>query len=414
MGFFSRKNKSSVSAANLGLRIVLEHSATPLYELRTGEYSREIVIGRGSDSTWSLNGVDGSASTRHAMISRRKDNFYITDLGSRNGIFFQNKRIKERKLESGDKITLGECVITVENVTESIKKVSQFNRLVYVSEKGRRVTIDITKPQMIIGSAPDCDIIFQDQLVSSQHAEINQRSDGSCWLKDLGSRNGTSVNGAELLPDGERMLQDNDVITIAYWDINFWDATVQHQNSKIWPAIIAVAITTVVVLTGFVIYSKLTPDAPSLIEIATKEMQAGRYDSAKKILLDSVPYAEGAQEIQVQREQLLWRIEQWEKVIKMWDSVQNDLRNKFFSRAIQKLSTISDGDLNSWTWPGGAQEKQKANAIKRLLDACSMSSSGMKNVLTSVSDIDRIRRELIVAMTEAAKYEDDYFVATVN
>ena len=241
MGIFHKKKNVAASQTAV-LRIILEHAGTPLYELNTAEYTKEIIIGRAMDCGWTLDGIDSSASAKHAVISKRKNNFYITDLGSRNGIYFQNKRIKERKLVLGDKVSLGECTISVELVEEKNKRVSQFHRLEYMDAKGHRTTIDVNKPQMLIGSSPDCDIIFQNQLISSQHAELLLRSDGSCWIRDLNSRNGTSVNGMELTMDGERMLQDNDVINIAYLEIRFLDAAVEHHDSKIWPTVITLAI----------------------------------------------------------------------------------------------------------------------------------------------------------------------------
>ena len=91
MSIWDKKDTGHVQFA-ASFRIVLEHAGTLLYELNTAEYSKEIIIGRSRDCTWTLDGIDSSASARHAVISRRKNNFYITDLGSRNGIYFQNKR----------------------------------------------------------------------------------------------------------------------------------------------------------------------------------------------------------------------------------------------------------------------------------------------------------------------------------
>ena len=90
--------------------------------MNTAEYTKEIIIGRGEDCSWTLEGIDSSASAKHAVISKRKNHFYITDLGSRNGIYFQNKRIKERKLALGDRISLGECSLNVEQVVEKNKR----------------------------------------------------------------------------------------------------------------------------------------------------------------------------------------------------------------------------------------------------------------------------------------------------
>ena len=401
MGIFPAKSKANISQSAV-LRIVLEHAGTPLYDLNTSEYAKEIIIGRSVDCSWTLDGIDSSASSRHAVISKRKNNFYITDLGSRNGIYFQNKRIKERKLSLGDRISLGECTISVEIVEEKNKRASQFHRLEYMDAKGYRTTIDINKPQMYIGSSPDCDIIFQNQLISSQHAELLLRSDGSCWIKDLNSRNGTSVNGMELAMDGERMLKDNDVINIAYLEIRFLDAAVEHHDSKVWPTIITLAVTVLVVMAGYIGYMKLTPNSKQILQMVVVEINNGHFDKAKS-LLESSARAEGSENTRYEREQLARNIQLWENVMSMWKSVQRDIEMRKYNPAVQKLSSMNHDDLNAWTWPnGGALEKKKAVVTKRLLDACSSSSATLKNEHATINDVKFCRDELVQVIAEAS------------
>jgi hypothetical protein len=58
----------------------------------------------------------------------------------------------------------------------------------------------------------DLDLRF-DRWVSHRHARVWVR-DGACWLEDLGSRNGTSVNGVAMEPRSARMIDASDEITI--------------------------------------------------------------------------------------------------------------------------------------------------------------------------------------------------------
>ena len=58
----------------------------------------------------------------------------------------------------------------------------------------------------------DLDLRF-DRLVSHRHARLWVK-DGKCWIEDLGSRNGTSVNRTKIEPRSARELQTNDEITI--------------------------------------------------------------------------------------------------------------------------------------------------------------------------------------------------------
>lgn len=52
----------------------------------------------------------------------------------------------------------------------------------------------------VIGRRNDCDLLLDSQHGSQRHAEFFKR-DGALWLRDLGSTNGTSVNGSRLTAD---------------------------------------------------------------------------------------------------------------------------------------------------------------------------------------------------------------------
>ncbi|WP_242874828.1 MULTISPECIES: type VII secretion protein EssC [Clostridium] len=64
--------------------------------------------------------------------------------------------------------------------------------------------------KLVVGRSDDCDIIFENEFVSSHHAEINI-SEKSISIKDLNSSNGTFVNGFRVEQD---KLNPGDVIYI--------------------------------------------------------------------------------------------------------------------------------------------------------------------------------------------------------
>jgi hypothetical protein len=73
---------------------------------------------------------------------------------------------------------------------------------------GRQRTYEITTPLVILGRGTDCDLRLVDPGVSRHHAEIRVE-DGEVVLVDLGSTNGTFVNGQPVrrvpLTDGTRV-----------------------------------------------------------------------------------------------------------------------------------------------------------------------------------------------------------------
>ena len=66
--------------------------------------------------------------------------------------------------------------------------------------------------EYVIGRRSDCQIFVPDMRVSRQHARLWKEGDG--WtLEDLGSNNGTFVNGGRL--EGSTQLRHDDEILIA-------------------------------------------------------------------------------------------------------------------------------------------------------------------------------------------------------
>ena len=68
-----------------------------------------------------------------------------------------------------------------------------------------------------LGRSPDNDIILRDPATSGHHARVERRGD-TFWIVDLGSTNGTLVNGE---PIQEKELNHDDRITIGQNAVHF-------------------------------------------------------------------------------------------------------------------------------------------------------------------------------------------------
>lgn len=76
---------------------------------------------------------------------------------------------------------------------------------------------DLSRPMTVLGRAPECDIVLTDAAASRRHAQITH-SAGRFRLTDLGSTNGTTVDGA---PIGEHVLAPGEIIQIGQTKFEF-------------------------------------------------------------------------------------------------------------------------------------------------------------------------------------------------
>jgi pSer/pThr/pTyr-binding forkhead associated (FHA) protein len=73
------------------------------------------------------------------------------------------------------------------------------------------VPVPLFGTSIVIGRDPDCDVCIASGQVSGKHCEL--RADGALWrVLDLGSKNGTQVNGAIV---NDHILNPGDELTLA-------------------------------------------------------------------------------------------------------------------------------------------------------------------------------------------------------
>jgi len=85
--------------------------------------------------------------------------------------------------------------------------------------------LDLSEGPVTIGRLPDNRVALDDDLLSRRHCIVEAHGDG--WrVRDLGSRNGTKVNGQRMR---EEALDNGDVITVGHTDMRFIDP---HQNKS--------------------------------------------------------------------------------------------------------------------------------------------------------------------------------------
>jgi len=76
----------------------------------------------------------------------------------------------------------------------------------------------VPEPSAVIGRNPDCEIQLNNNTISRRHARIGSDS-LRFWIEDLGSSNGTLVNGESFV--GKKTLYDGDAVRFGHLDFIF-------------------------------------------------------------------------------------------------------------------------------------------------------------------------------------------------
>ncbi|MFA5205591.1 MAG: FHA domain-containing protein [Lentisphaeria bacterium] len=370
--------------------IRLEHRGSVVREARDSDLPAEVVIGRSRTCTWALPPTDEVASSRHASLIRHGGRTSIRDLGSKNGLYCQGAKITEKKLSPGDRITIGDSLLVVEEEKEAAGGRRPSTLTIQSGPaKGRR--IELVPPRLTIGSDPGCGLAFLDMLVSKKHAEIVVKDDGSCWARDLGSKNGTSVNGLPLHGDQERLLKDGDRIQVAHIDLRFLDGAVKHVNYQTGLRIAVLVGTLLLAWGAYSVFQTLRPSARYYLDTARREAAAGRFEPARALVAKAAG-ARRAERHEIERTDLARLIGVWNITVVLWDKAQKELAAKDWVAASRDLGTLLAGGKDAWGWnPQASQLRQEAALSKLLLDALARAEQTRTREDSSLADYQRAR-----------------------
>ena len=198
---------------------------------------------------------DASVSRTHAQITLSDDSVVVKDLGSTNGTVVNGTRIgqgQEARLEDGQEVRFGNCILRFERAVapagensteepESLEDVdiealdtedqepdedavvppaedeepapfSTFeNARFLLRDTQSGEAFEISADGASIGRRDGNDIVIANPYVSSQHAIIAVVGD-EYRLSDIGSTNGTLINGKRLAPNTPHVLSAGDEI----------------------------------------------------------------------------------------------------------------------------------------------------------------------------------------------------------
>jgi ABC transport system ATP-binding/permease protein len=148
-----------------------------------------ITMGRNPDCQIVLDAPTVSAV--HArLLPLGGGSYRLEDLGSTNGTFVNSRdnRVTQATVGSSDVVFLGSYRLPLGRLEAMLSQ----------PEGEQDISLPEGKERMVIGREDSCDIVLKAPQVSRRHAELRRLPDGGLELRDLGSINGTYVNGERI------------------------------------------------------------------------------------------------------------------------------------------------------------------------------------------------------------------------
>lgn len=197
-----------------------------------------IVIGRGDGCDVRL--PDPSVSHRHATIRQRGSEYLLIDEGSTNGTFMGTVKLgahAPRILRHGDLARVGRVWIELRFDAPATAGQTQLAtkelalalvaraldahgeaggpRLVVVDgpDKSQALALDEPARAYFVGRGHDADLVLEDADASRRHVQVVRRAD-QVLIRDLGSKNGSSLGGLPLATDRDRAWKIGEQLVI--------------------------------------------------------------------------------------------------------------------------------------------------------------------------------------------------------
>jgi len=203
------------------LGIVIDNKRIAKFAIGVGS---DIVIGKDSGESNVVQVKHPNMSRQHAQLMMDANGeLYLVDLNSTNGVFINNSRIKTNvpyPLKTTDKISFveGNQIRLVFNPDDFESGKSNVPKESTLDSDMNIMRLFRSQNVVTIGRSSACDVVLSHQAISKRHASIEKKSNGQFYLKDLGSLNGTFLNGKHIT--SEVQVTEKDFILIGRFQIS--------------------------------------------------------------------------------------------------------------------------------------------------------------------------------------------------
>jgi pSer/pThr/pTyr-binding forkhead associated (FHA) protein len=188
------------------------------------------IIGRDPACEYVILDPQKRVSRRHLELKKEGEVVYIRDLGSKNGTFIDGKKLTPEiwaKLNSTSKVTLSydysfnwqEVFPMMDDQTRILNSNQESkNDSTRILNQGKVFILDAEKTTLgeissvdqstftLIGRGSDCHFIVDSPKVSRKHCQIRMINESLVEIEDLGSTNGTFIDGEKLQAKKRQIL----------------------------------------------------------------------------------------------------------------------------------------------------------------------------------------------------------------
>lgn len=182
----------------------------------SGAVRRILTVGRSLDNDIVFD--QPSVSGHHARVTVQGNRAIIEDVGSSNGTFVgsPSNRVQKANLNPDDFVYLGSLRVPAV-------------RLLTPSSNAQSDAVAIRQDGIIIlGRAPDCDQVLDFPMISARHARLTRQASGFL-LEDLGSTNGTFLNGQRI---NRVLVRPGDVITLGSYQFTVSNDGLRKKDTR--------------------------------------------------------------------------------------------------------------------------------------------------------------------------------------
>ncbi len=172
---------------------------------------RILTVGRSATNNIVID--NNNVSSNHARFKIAGNEIILEDVGSTNGTYVNGEKITLKKVTADDIITFSKnYTFTWKQLEEALNSYKKSK----TSESGRVHTTIKEKEVINIGRSSDNDLVINNIKVSRKHAKL-KKEDNEWYVEDLGSSNGTFLNGKKVK---QTKVTSKDVLTIGGIPLN--------------------------------------------------------------------------------------------------------------------------------------------------------------------------------------------------